>query len=204
MAITATAATEMVTTAYSSTKFHQVLDLVPSNDEFKSRGGPQFVYDICRPLLRKHGLTSVFGVGLVHRHFDIDSDQKLVEFNNITLPWRTTTMTTAGGEDVEAKIHILPTAWMFDDQEQKWMPYEFSYSPMGKVEPVRLDDARYRDFLAEYACALKDAGLQKVVGLRLWPGEGFRGGLERTEGKANIWLVPGQVRCRGSVQNIKS
>jgi hypothetical protein len=140
---------------------------------------------------------------MLHRHFDIDNNQILVEFNNITLPW-------VGSWQSYGKYKGLSTtAWKLvvkegpDGKEFAWMPYEFSYDPaylqtdtdtVAPMASVDLNDTKFQAFLAEYSAAIREAGLDQVVGLRVWPGKDFRGGLERTEGKANIWLVPGQVR----------
>ena len=211
--------TTTVTSPYSSTNFHSIEDLYPAATKFKDLKGPEWVYEVAKPLLVKHGLNKTFGVGMLHRHFDIDADQILVEFNNITLPWKS--KIAIDGEPGTKKIQA--TSWKLVPKRSEaadgtsgldagadfaWMPYEFSYDPtVGLVNednnpvgpdpdgaPVDLNDSKYRAFLTEYGTAIQEAGLEQVVGLRQFPGLHFRGGLERTEGKANIWLNPDQVR----------
>ena len=93
------------------------------------------------------------------------------------------------------------------DSRTGWMPYEFSFNPtfthyddksqpvVNKVvEPVDLKHEKYSVFLSEFADAVRNACLEQVVGLRVFPGPTFQEGLEIHRGKASIWLTPGQVR----------
>lgn len=193
--------TEMVTVPYCSKVFHAIGDLRPSADQLNDLNGTAWIKTVGKDLLKKHGMNETFGIGLLHRHFDIDDNQILVEFNNITLPWKTAMI--APEEDGST---ISATSWKLipqSDDKFAWMPYEFKWEPAVKPEaalesastsvPIDLNLEKYKTFLEEFSAALRKEGLEKVLGLRVWPGQGFRGGLERTEGKANIFLNPDQV-----------
>ena len=130
----------------------------------------------------------------MHRHFDIGEEEILVEFNNVTIPWLN------DGKSAGDLKGFSATAWKFvgeqnpDDKRLAWMPYEFAYHPAQQTaSAIDLDDPKYAAFLDEYAAALCHAGLEQVVGLSVMPGQEVRGGLEFTEGKANVLLRPGQV-----------
>jgi hypothetical protein len=71
-------ATHVMTIPYSSEVFHKISSLAPIRTEFDGRGGLQFVQDTLQPIIERHGLEEVFGVCVVHRHFDIGSITKLV------------------------------------------------------------------------------------------------------------------------------
>lgn len=127
----------------------------------------------------------------MHRHFDIAPDEKLVEFNNITTPWTI----NVGLNEFNGRTDSLvyETAWMLNP-EGKWMAYEYAFSPVRGRDSyiVDIQDSKHRDFLNEYTAALEAGGWAKLLGLRAWPGKGFEGTFEFTQGKANINLVPGQ------------
>lgn len=182
-----------MTTPYSSEAFHKIPDLFPVRNAFADRNGLKFVKEVLGPLIQERGLEEVFGVGLVHRHFDIDSKTKLVEFNNVTAAWvldEDQVNNVLGSNSV-----VYETSWALDDRE-KWMPYEFAYAPTGPTENnniVNFKDQKYQQFISEYTAAIKEAGYEKLLGLRAWPGKDFRGGLEITEGTVNIILKPGEV-----------
>jgi hypothetical protein len=183
--------TETLTVPYSHTTFHSTLDISKAGREFNDRKGKKFVNDTLAPIVKKHNLEEVFGVGLVHRHFDISPDEKLVEFNNISTPWTV----DAGINNFNGRTNslIYEVAWMLDS-DGKWMAYEYSFSPVKGRDRfiVEINDPKYKEFLVDYTVAVKAGGWEKLLGLRAWPGKGFNGVLEFTQGKANINLVPGE------------
>ena len=76
-----------VLSPYSSTLFNQVNDIMPQRNDFHNRSGECFVFDVLQPLIVKHKVEDVFGVGVVHRHFDLPDDAMLIEHGNFTGPW---------------------------------------------------------------------------------------------------------------------
>lgn len=71
------------------------------------------------------------------------------------------------------------------------IPYEFYFSPLG--HDARIDLDANSSFLREFIQCIRESGLEKTVGLRLFPHLNFTGALEITEGRANINLTPDQV-----------
>ncbi len=112
-------------------------------------------------------------------------DERLVEINNISIPWDLHTIAEVGGA-------ICPTSWLF--YEGKLVPYEYTFtgSDTERAE-MYTNPADYPAFLeALYAC-LKELGLQNALALRVHPGPDFKGSVEFTVGRANISVSPSTV-----------
>ncbi|KAF7509407.1 hypothetical protein GJ744_008130 [Endocarpon pusillum] len=84
----------------------------------------------------------------------------------------------------------LANAWLLKDG--KLMPYEFFFSPLAKDSSVDLTHDNIQAFLEEFVKSAKFSKLDGIIALRMFPGKGYRGGLEFTEDRANIVLEPGQ------------
>lgn len=187
--------TVTTSTPFSPSTFHKALSIYSAGAALKTRDAAAFINSTLAPIIREHGMEFQSGVGLVHRHFDLESEEILVEFNDITLPWTCEpglTTTDAGFNSL-----IYPIAWMLQetDGQQNWMPYEFAFSPTAGKDSwvVNLDNSPAKQaFLAAFTAALTKGGFQDLLGLRARPGPGFQGTLEFTEGRANINLKSGQ------------
>ena len=168
---------------YSTQLFNDLPDLHTAQQIFLSRGGMKMIDHLFMPIIEKHGLEAQLGVGLVHRHFDLRDDEKLVEFNSISIPWA-----NQQGDDYSGG-EIIPHAWAI--HQGKLFPYEFYFSPLGKDAPF--DFGAISNFLSDFMQAIEENALEKCISLRLLPYEGFTGALEFTNGRANINLTPTQV-----------
>ena len=195
-----------LTTPYSHDSFHQIQDIEDIKEQLNQKHGDAFVNTTLAPIFKKHDVEEVLGVGLVHRHFSISPNEKLVEFNNITSPWSGIKL----GSNHSAKIPnsanglVTETSWALDAND-KWMPFEFSFDPHGTTTIVNLEDAKYQAFLQEYTTALQENGFDKVLGLTAWPGAGYTGGLEFCSGRGNIVLTPDQTTNEdGDANNIQT
>lgn len=62
-------------------------------------------------VLDKHGRSSKFGIALLHKHFDLDQDEILVE--TVNLPMRTLTATPIKRSEM-AGGGYTDTVWKFD------------------------------------------------------------------------------------------
>ncbi len=71
------------------------------------------------------------------------------------------------------------------------MPYEYQFSPLGADKLYGLE--KVRPFINDFIKATEHAGIANIVALRLFPGRGYKGGLEDTQGRAMINFLPGQV-----------
>ncbi|KPI37128.1 uncharacterized protein AB675_3594 [Cyphellophora attinorum] len=144
---------------YSTETFHKALSINSAGTSLEERNAVAFVSGTLAPIIREHGMESHFGVGLIHRHFNLEPEEILVDL-------------------------IYPIAWMLkestndDDgnETRKWMPYEFAFSPVAGKDSfvVNLDDSPAKQaFLEAFTTALTEGGFQDLLGLRAWPGEGF-------------------------------
>ncbi len=167
---------------YNAGVFNTLPDLPTAEESFVSKGGPDLVDKVLKPMIERYQLESKLGVGLLHRHFELEDSEKLVEFNNISLPW------TSNGDD-HSGGKILPSAWAVKDGGLT--PYEFYYSPLGRDTHFNFDTAE--PFVRQFIQAIGESNFEQTLSLRLFPGEGFSGALEITEGRANINLLPDQV-----------
>ncbi|CAL5866788.1 uncharacterized protein PFLUO_LOCUS998, partial [Penicillium psychrofluorescens] len=137
---------------YTTRTFNSLPDLHHAQDSFISKGGPDLVNNVLRPLIVQHKLESALGIGLLHRHFDLSGEEKLVEFNNISTPWKHQQgYNHTGGQ-------ILPCAWMIDGNSL--VPYEFYFSPLRR--DTRIDFGVMTLFLEEFIRCIKDSGLDMV------------------------------------------
>jgi len=148
------------------------------------------IHDKLGPIFRKHHADEAFGLGLLHRHFDMTPDERLVQLNNISTPWNEADATRVGGTAV-------PAAWLFRDS--KIVPYEFCFISNDSTK-VPASVAEYPAFLEELLSALKDLGLQNSLGLRVHPGPDFEGSVEFTVGRANICVPPSTVSLGHTVE----
>ncbi|RDL30699.1 uncharacterized protein BP5553_10044 [Venustampulla echinocandica] len=149
---------------YSTRVFNTLPELHMAQDSFMIKGGKGLVDNVFKPMIEKHGLEAKLGVGLLHRHFDLEGSEKLVEFNNISLPWN------SDREDSHNGGKVLPSAWVV--RNGGLIPYEYYFSPLGRCGRVR---GRTDNMPS------------------LFPHIGFTCALEVTEGRANINLSPDQV-----------
>ena len=191
---------------YSHDFFHQIQDVGDVMGELKTKDSNAFVHTTLAPIFKKHYLEEVLGVGLVHRHFSISPNEKLVEFNNITTPWSGIKLSSNHSAKIPNSANglVTETSWVLDAND-KWMPFEFSFDPQGTTTVVNLEDAQYQEFLREYTTALKQNGFDKILGLTAWPGAGYTGGLEFCSGRGNIVLTPDQTTAEdGNANNVQT
>jgi hypothetical protein len=142
--------------------FNKIPDLHPAKTAFHANDGPRFLCEVFRPLVEKHELTSQFGIGILHRHSALKDREKLVEFNNMSTPWK-----NQASDDSHFGGKIYPMAWLLTDG--KLMPNEFFFSPLDQKKPVDLIQDRFRLFLDEFVKAARYSNLDGIVALRMFP-----------------------------------
>ena len=96
-----------------------------------------------------------FALVLIHRHFQLAPNERLVEYNNIAAPW-----------EVDAPLlhltsRIYPKSWAFIDH--KLCPYEFGFEAdaAAPVPSCQIPDA----FIKDLGTVLLKYGLTRVFGL---------------------------------------
>ena len=105
---------------------------------------------IVNSMVEKYQLEAKLGVGLLHCHVNLQDSEKLVEFNNISLPWK-----NQNGDD-HSGGKIVPNAGAVNGD--KLFPYEFYCSPLGRDSPF--DFEATGSFLSEFMPTTPEFGLE--------------------------------------------
>lgn len=179
--------------AYCHDAFIGLPSVMDAGSDLQTKGGRDVIHDVLGPLFTKHGVEEKFGLGLLHRHFEMAPSERLVELNNISTPWNATDAQSIGGI-------LRAQSWLFADNQL--VPYEFRYVH-GEAAHTQL---RSQDttlgllggFLKELYAALLALDLDKTLGLRLHPGMEFDGLVEVTAGRANINFHPSEMSPKNS------
>ncbi|KAJ5117322.1 hypothetical protein N7448_010954 [Penicillium atrosanguineum] len=177
---------------YDSTAFHGILSLHDADKQFRSKSGLSFVQTKLKSLILQHGVANLFGVALVHRHFDLEEGTILVEKDMVTAPWKCdNSFAKHGGK-------IIPISWLC--KEGRPRPYEFGFFSYSKEDPSGLEG--HASFVEAFFDTINLHGLADSVGLRRLTGHESGGMLECTEGKVNIMFpsneVPDEYLQRGT------
>ncbi len=165
---------------------------------FTALGGRAVVDGALKDIFFRHGVADKFAIRLLHRHFDVADDEKVVHHGNVAMPWETNNLPFA----IQDKI--IPSSFVISAAD-KLFPYEFTY-----VEPDVAATVQYGTvlsdhaaFLREFNAVLKSTGLIEVLSLAVL--EYLTGGIgmETTEGRANI-TVPLEAADSDDVDSIET
>ncbi|KAK5079155.1 hypothetical protein LTR64_002425 [Lithohypha guttulata] len=129
---------------YSVEKYNKVPVLGTSAQDFQYRQGEAFVLSSLRLLLFEYKLSDTFGVVLLHRHFDLDKDEKLVDYNNQATSCRLQDDELVGGQVVPVSWRVMKTPGSPDV-----MPFEFEFRPLSKDKGIDLAIPQYQPFLKD-------------------------------------------------------
>lgn len=136
-----------------------------------------------RQLFLNSGVHDRFDVSLLHKHFPIQENERLVDCRNISGPW-----TVDDNRDpVVPKYEGFIKPCTFRVFEGQFIPYEFDFadSPLDNGHP---------EFLEKLAALLHQYGLEDVLGVRLLDKYDPGLSVEVTEGKTNIMILRGSVK----------
>jgi hypothetical protein len=160
---------------YSSSTFNTLPSLHDADAEFKERNAAAIMNSVLAGIFTKYNVDGHLGVQLLHRHFRLDNDERLVDAGGASVPW-----SSEGSEALDSRI--LPVSWAFEGDT--YYPYEFKFVPPTQElhEPVIPEP-----FLVEFSEVLKAHNLQDVLGIRaLKPGYAKKAEMEITKGRSNI------------------
>lgn len=76
----------MTVTPYSSDTFNTLPSLRDARELFKDRHGEDAVEHLL-DLIEQQGMEQKFGVTLLHRHFDLQKNEALVDTNGTSSSW---------------------------------------------------------------------------------------------------------------------
>jgi hypothetical protein len=128
-------------------------------------------------------MDRTFGLILLHRHFDLDANERLVDYGGTSVPWRLSK--TSG--------NIRASCWLLS-VDGAIRPYEFCYaSSRDEVTEPDLANMDQQAFFSAFKKLLGKYNAEDLWGLCRYPGDDFPGRVEVTEGRANINLKPEDV-----------
>jgi hypothetical protein len=164
---------------YSSSAFNTLPSLHDANAEFKERNAAELMNSILAGIFIKHNVEGRLGVQLLHRHFSLRSDERLVDVGNASVPW-----SNVGSEALDSCI--IPASWAFEGDS--YHPYEFKFIPPNQAGGSQeLKELTIQEpFLVEFNEALKAHHLQGILGIRALKGDCKKPELEITNGRSNI------------------
>ena len=168
---------------YDSDAFHSISSLDNASQRFHESNGIDFVQIKLKSLILEHGVQDLFGVALVHRHFDLEEGTILVEKDMVTAPWRyNNSFAKFGGT-------IVPNSWFCS--EGTVQPYEFCFVPSSKSRPAKLEE--HSSFVKDFFETITSHRLGRFIGLRRLSGMESPEMLECTEGNVNIMFRSDEV-----------
>jgi hypothetical protein len=169
---------------YTTEVYHSLESLHRASELFKDSNAEELLDTKISALFLKYQLQDKFGVALLHRHFDMDSEEKLVENGNVATPWafHQSNDDLFGGE-------VVPKSWMYRDQALH--PYEFGYnSEFEQTYPGAPDNG---EFLEEFGKLLEENRLDGVLGLTaVGPSAPGTMKYEKTFGRSNVVFTMSQ------------
>lgn len=180
---------------YSGDDYNSLPELRAAQADFESKTGKRFVYEVLRPLLFKHYMQKYFGVALLHKHFDLDKDEQLVEINDVASAWKVKTDTR------DLARFVVPSTWKIKQGKNgaNFTPIEFEFEAQGARPHNDLTDADAQSFLEDYANSVCNGGLETCLGLTTRHKRSA--GIEVTEGKTNVFF-PNCVDFEGGTNNV--
>ncbi|KAJ3911224.1 hypothetical protein F5877DRAFT_86284 [Lentinula edodes] len=169
--------TALSATAYEPSVYDGLLTIEEASAELEQRNAVQTINEKLAGILFEYGVSNIFGIQLLHRHFMLAETEKLVGTNGTFIPWGTADVASASAGKV------IPSAWAF--KKGGAYPFEFQYSQKS-VNPFSTPQAA--EFLLAFYSALHEAGLLDILGIGLIDADAATT-IECTIGRANI-VVP--------------
>ncbi|GAM89566.1 hypothetical protein ANO11243_076050 [Dothideomycetidae sp. 11243] len=133
-------------------------------------------------------VADIFGISLLHRHFDMDPEEVLVEYGRTSSPWQVP-------EDPSNYMDgsISPRSWCFSGDSGLPEPYEYEFkkhASTGHDTLITLTD--HAEFVTKLGAILDRHDLKSTLGLMAITPDYLQGPdndsmlCERTFGKANV------------------
>ncbi|KAF5691740.1 hypothetical protein FCIRC_318 [Fusarium circinatum] len=164
---------------------HRAVDAMTDVDmaalRLQELNGLDHMKSCIRDVFMKHGVDKVFGVGLLHRHYDVAPNEKIIELGPVSSPW------VVGDDEVITGGAVLPHTWRVFDGELK--PTEFKFVPQRELSNV--DRPVFpAAFVKELIGVLQETGLDEVLGVSLYEaGDPDNETMEVTYGRSSI-VIP--------------
>ena len=164
---------------YSAAAFNSLPSLEVADQQFKAKEAHQYLEGPIRQTFLDFDVQSKYGLALLHNHFPLKENQRLVDYHNTATAWSVDDDVSVVSPKYNGQV--VPRAYMFENNDI--IPYEFSFVPATDI-PVSTN-TKFFNALNQTLTAL---GLEKLFGVRDL--QDYDNGLsvEVTEGDANIML----------------
>ncbi|KAH7235337.1 hypothetical protein BKA59DRAFT_458904 [Fusarium tricinctum] len=167
--------------AYDHHAVDAMTDVDVAAQRLQELNGLDHMKSCIRDIFMKHGVDKVFGVGLLRRHYDIASNEKIVELGPVSSPW------VVGDDEVITGGAVLPHTWRVFDGKLK--PTEFKFVPQRDVSNANRP-VFPAAFVKELIGVLQETGLDEVLGVSLYEaGNPDNETMEVTYGRSSI-VIP--------------
>ncbi|KAF9473385.1 hypothetical protein BDN70DRAFT_885900 [Pholiota conissans] len=168
---------------YSPSAFNSLPSLKAAEENFNVKEARQFLEGPIRQAFLDFGVQEKYGIALLHNHFPLQANQRLVDYRNTATAW----LVDDEVSPVSTKYNgqIVPRAYMFEKDDI--VPYEFSFVSAAENDGVT-DVATDVQFFNVLNQTLTSLGLEKLFGVRDLRDHDNNLGVEITEGEANIML----------------
>lgn len=145
-------------------------------------------------MFHRHKVHKTFGVMILHRHFDMTQDERLVEYGGVTTPWPLSeTNEIFGGK-------VVPRCWTFS--KGGLYPIEFGFNPSGEnTYPEVKFQAGFVQELHELLCRLE---IDDLFGLTILDDGDLSTlrGIERTVGRVSITIPVSEGQVASAVESV--
>jgi len=172
---------ESLLSAYNHRIFDALIDPDDAYKQVTSLNGEELIRSSIRDVFVRHAMCDKFGVTLLHRHFDMDADEKLVAVGNTSTPWSSDAIEngTLG--------KVIPQAFIFSAPDQI-APSEYTFFTNDALTTAISIGSAPKAFVEELGSLLFALKLEKVLGLRTVSGRKASHDVEFTVGRANIFV----------------
>ncbi|KAI9769972.1 MAG: hypothetical protein M1840_003683 [Geoglossum simile] len=100
------------------TAFNKLPSISDAVAKFDAIDGDSLVSTSFRELFLRYNMDRTFGLILLHRHFELDQNERLVSYGDTSVPWRLSKISK----------NITPSNWLLSG-DGAFRPYEFRYTP---------------------------------------------------------------------------
>ncbi|OBT52455.1 hypothetical protein VE04_08505 [Pseudogymnoascus sp. 24MN13] len=161
---------------YSSTHYNTLPEFFTAKETFKAKNASKTIDTTLASLFLRHKVHHNLGVQMLHTHFAIGDDERLVDVGAVAVPIE---LDIIVGSAIKPLVYrFVPTGVAVCEWTQG-----------NDANEVDLSSPQYSAFMAELRTVLDEAGLIDVLGIFVrQPGDGKMKGVEFTAGRANITL----------------
>ncbi len=160
---------------YDVEQYNSLLPLWDASERLDALPDRAEAFGEIAKVFMEHRVQDLLGVILLHNHFTMEPDQKLVALGNVATPWDANTAS-------EALVEVNGSSFRFVNGAVT--PYEFAHG----TEELSMKGEQMQAFLAELHPMLVKWDLNSLLGVCVLPDISGPVGTEFTSGNANITL----------------